>query len=195
MAVMHNLLIAANAIIITGEHRSHSIIFVFKYIYHSFFNIGGSLLAGGANSAKDFNSNLLTAKIMRTVGQSVFLSINIFLLYCIVDTISQARLENPNKRTHPTLLILLAIWPCLFVRGLYGVMSGVLPAFNYFNPDNYGDKGLKDSFLASEYVMGTTMEWVSCTMLMLTYITSRNDPKKADLEAEKANKGPLVTEA
>ena len=74
-------------------------------------------------------------------------------------------------------------------------MSGVLPAFNYFNPDNYGDKGLKDSFLASEYVMGTTMEWVSCSMLMATYITSRNDPKKADLEAEKANKGPLVTEA
>ena len=74
-------------------------------------------------------------------------------------------------------------------------MSGVLPAFNYFNPDNYGQTGLKDSFLASEYVMGTTMEWVSCTMLMLTYLTSRNDTKNADLEAEKENKGSLVTEA
>ena len=199
MAVIHNLLIGANVNIIVGEHRFHSIIFIFKYIYHSFFSniyVGGSLLAEGSNFVKDFNSNtLLTVKILRTLAQSVFLSINIFLLYCIVDTIRQARLENPNKRTHPTLLILLAIWPCLFVRGLYGVMSGVLPAFNYFDPNNYGDKGLKDSFLASEYVMGTTMEWVSCTMLMATYITSRNDPKKADLEAEKANKGPLVTEA
>ena len=132
---------------------------------------------------------------MRTVGQSIFLAINVFLLYCILDTIRQSRLEKPNKRTHPTLLILLAIWPCLFIRGLYGIMSGVLPAFNYFNPDNYGQTGLKDSFLASEYVMGTTMEWVSCTMLMLTYLTSRNDTKNADLEAEKENKGSLVTEA
>ena len=153
------------------------------------------MLAGGSNSVKDFDSNLLTAKIMRTVGQSIFLAINVFLLYCILDTIRQSRLEKPNKRTHPTLLILLAIWPCLFIRGLYGIMSGVLPAFNYFNPDNYGQTGLKDSFLASEYVMGTTMEWVSCTMLMLTYLTSRNDTKNADLEAEKENKGSLVTEA
>ena len=152
-------------------------------------------MAGGSDSVKDFDSSLSTAKIMRTVGQSIFLAINVFLLYCILDAIRQSRLEKPNKSTHPTLLILLAIWPCLFVRGLYGVMSGVLPAFNYFNPDNYGQTGLKDSFLASEYVMGTTMEWVSCTMLMLTYLTSRNDTKNADLEAEKENKGSLVTEA
>ena len=144
---------------------------------------------------KDFNSNLLTAKIMRTVGQSVFLSINVFLLYCILDTIRQSRLEKPNKRTHPTLYILLAIWPCLFIRGLYGILSGVLPAFNYFNPDNYGENGLKDSFLASEYIMGTTMEWLSCTLLMMTYITSRNDAKNAELEAEKEKKGSLVTDA
>ena len=195
MAVMHNLLIGANAIIVSGKHRLHSIIFVFPVYLPLFFNIGGSLLAGGSNSVKDFDSNLLTAKIMRTVGQSIFLAINVFLLYCILDTIRQSREENPNKRTHPTLLIFLAIWPCLFIRGLYGVMSGVLPAFNYFNPDNYGETGLTDSFLASEYIMGTTMEWVSCTMLMLTYITSRDDPKKADLEAEKENKDPLVAEA
>ena len=195
MSVMHNLLICANAIIITGEHRLHSINFPVYWQLFFINNIGGSLLAGGSNSVKDFDSNLLTAKIMRTVGQSIFLAINVFLLYCILDTIRQSRLEKPNKRTHPTLLILLAIWPCLFIRGLYGIMSGVLPAFNYFNPDNYGQTGLKDSFLASEYVMGTTMEWVSCTMLMLTYLTSRNDTKNADLEAEKENKGSLVTEA
>ena len=199
MAVIHNLLIGANTIIIAGEHRIHPIIFVFKYIYHFFFffniYIGGSLLARGFNSEKDFNSNLLTPKIMRTVGQSVFLSINAFLLYCILDTIHQSRLENPNKRTHPTLLILLAIWPCLFTRGMYGVLTGCLPAFSYFNLDNYNATGLKISFLASEYGMGTTMEWVSCTLLMLTYITSRNDPKKADLEAEKAKEGPLDKEA
>jgi hypothetical protein len=140
------------------------------------------LLAGGSNSVKQFNSNLVTAKVMRTVGQSVFLTINVFLLYCIVDAIRQWRRENPSKGTHPTLHVLLAIWPLLFVRGLYGVMSGVLPAFNYFNPNNYGQTGLTSAFVASEYIMGTTMEWSSCTLLMVTYITSRDDPKKADLE-------------
>ena len=37
MAIIHNLLIGANAIIIAGEHRLHSIIFFFsQYIYNSF---------------------------------------------------------------------------------------------------------------------------------------------------------------
>jgi hypothetical protein len=139
-------------------------------------------LAGGHNSVQDFNSNMVTAKAMRTAGQAIFLTINVFLLYCIVDTIRQSRRENPGKGTHPTLLLLLATWPFLFVRGLYGVLSGVLPAFNYFNPNNYGETGLLDSFVISEYIMGTTMEWTSCTLLMATYLTSRNDPKKADLE-------------
>jgi hypothetical protein len=31
--------------------------------------------------------------------------------------------------------------------------------------------------------MGTTMEWTSCTVLMLSYVTSRGDPKKADLKS------------
>jgi hypothetical protein len=142
------------------------------------------MLAGGHNSVRDFNANLSTAKAMRTTGQSIFLAINAVLLYCILSTIRQSRRESetPTKSTHPTLLILLAIWPLLFVRGLYGVLSGVLPAFNYFNPGNYGEAGLKDAFVVNEYVMGVAMEWSSCALLMATYITSRGDPKKADLE-------------
>jgi hypothetical protein len=148
---------------------------------------GGSLLSGGFDDVQSFNVNLQTAKAMRTAGQSVFLAINVFLFYCIIDAIRQSRRENRNKGTHPTLLFLLATWPLLFVRGLYGIMSGALPAFNYFNPSNYEDTGLADSFVISEYMMGTTMEWTSCTLLMATYLTSRNDPKKADLEMYSGN--------
>ena len=155
------------------------------------FQTGGSLLAGGHNNVHDFDSNMVTAKAMRTAGQAIFLTINVFLLYCIIDTIRQSRRENPGKGTHPTLLILLATWPLLFVRGLYGVLSAVLPAFNYFNPNNYGETGLTDSFVISEYIMGTTMEWTSCTLLMVTYLTSRNDPKKADLETSKDKEARL----
>jgi peptidoglycan biosynthesis protein MviN/MurJ (putative lipid II flippase) len=139
-------------------------------------------MTGTGNGVQDFTANLKTAKALRTTGQAVFLTINIFLLYCIVDTIRQSRRENPGKGTHPTLLLLLATWPLLLIRGLYGVMSGVLPTFNYFNPDNYGESGLENSFIISEYFLGTTMEWSSCTLLILTYLTSRKDPKKVDME-------------
>jgi hypothetical protein len=160
MSIIHNLLIAANSLIITG----------------------GSLLTGGVNNVKDFNTKKTDAIAMRTTGQSIFLAINIFLLFCVFNTIYQSRRENPGERTHPTLLILLATWPLLFVRGLYGVLAGVVPLFNYFNPDNYGEHGLTDSFVISEYILGTTMEWTTCALLMITYLTSRNDPKVADYE-------------
>ena len=74
-------------------------------------------------------------------------------------------------------------------------MSWVLPAFNYFNPGNYGTTGLDDSSVVSEYIVGTMMEWGSCTLPMLTYLTSRNDPKKVNLiyawdDSEKRAGGP-----
>ncbi|RDB27764.1 hypothetical protein Hypma_003229 [Hypsizygus marmoreus] len=160
MAVLHYLLIAANAIIISG----------------------GSQLAGGSKSVKDFNSSLLQAKIMRVVGQSIFLAINSFLLFCIFDALRQYKTEHQSRKGHPTLYVLLATWPLLFIRGLYGILSGVIPALNYFNPDNYGEHGLTNSFVISEYILSTTTEWASCALLMLTYLTSRNDPSKLPLK-------------
>jgi hypothetical protein len=113
---------------------------------------------------------------MRVTGQSVFLSITTFLLYCILDAIRQYRLEKQGrKRVHPTLYLLLAAWPLLFVRGIYGILSAVLSAFGYFNPSNYGTNGLEESFVASEYVLSTVREWSSCSLLMVTYFTSRKD--------------------
>lgn len=166
MVIMHWFLIAANAIIISG----------------------GSQLAGGHDNVKDFDANLSQAKIMRTVGQSIFLTINALLLVCICQAMIQYRREHPGKKIHPTLFVLLAAWPLLFVRGMYGILSGVYPPFNYFNPDNYGEHGLTDAFVISEYILGTTMEWTSCALLMLTYATSRNDPPKVAL-AEWSNEG------
>jgi len=160
MAIMHNFLIGANAIIISG----------------------GSMLAGGHNNVRQFNANLHTAKAMRLAGQSIFLTINVFLLFCIYYAIRQFKREHPGGRVHPTLYLLLATWPLLFVRGLYGILSSVVTAFNYFSPSNYGEHGLTNNFLASEYILSTTMEWSSCALLMLTYVTSRNDPKKGGLK-------------
>jgi hypothetical protein len=144
--------------------------------------IGGTLVKGDNNTAQQLSRNLPSAKALRTTGQAALLMVSIFFVLCIVNTIQQSRREYPYKRIHPALLLLSATCPLLFVRGLYGVMSGVLPGFNYYDPDNYGEAGLTKSFVISEYIMGTTMEWCSCTLLMLTYFTSLNDSGTADLE-------------
>jgi hypothetical protein len=156
MSIMHYWLIGANAIIVAG----------------------GSLLAGGRQY---FEQNFSKARAMRVAGQSIFLAINVFLLYCIYDSIIQFRRERGGA-VHRTLLLLLAVWPLLFVRGLYGILSSVVPIFNYFSPSNYGAHGLTVGFVVSEYILSTTMEWSSCALLMLTYITSLDDPKKGDLK-------------
>jgi len=41
---------------------------------------------------------------------------------------------------------------------------------------------MTSSFVISEYIMGTATEWISCTLLMLTYFTSVNAPEIDDLE-------------
>jgi hypothetical protein len=117
---------------------------------------------------------------MRVAGQVVFLMINLYLLYCIVNTISQSRRENHHKGTHPTLLILLTVWPLLFIRGLYGVMSGILPT------SNFREGGLAYSFVTSEYCVGNVMEWSSCFLLILTYFAPQNHTKKSDVEVYRA---------
>jgi hypothetical protein len=143
---------------------------------------GGSMIAGGHNNVQDFNPNMRAGKALRIAGQSIFLSITVFLLYCIYDAIRQSKREHPSRHVHPTLYLLLATWPLLFVRGLYGVLSSSVTAFNYFSPTNYGEHGLTTSFVVSEYILSTTMEWISCLLLMLTYVTSLNGSKKGNME-------------
>jgi hypothetical protein len=140
MAIIHNLLIEANTIIICS----------------------GSLVAGDRNSVLEFRANYTKERAMRTTGQGIFLLINVYLLHCITDTIRNYKREHPDRPVHPTLYILLAVWPLLLVRGIYGVLSAVVTDFNYFAPSNYGPHGLTDSFVISEYVLGASMEWTSC---------------------------------
>jgi len=167
MGIMHWFLIAANTIIIVGGSQTAG---------------ASARLQSGEWTYSQFTDSLNRAKIFRTTGQAIFLLINSLLLFSIVRTIRQWKRENPTKGVHPTLWVLLMAWPLLFVRGIYGVLAGVLPTFNYFAPQNYTATGLSNSFVISEYILGTTMEWASCVLLVLTRYTSRNDPPKQPLK-------------
>jgi len=146
--------------------------------------IVGALLVIGSN-ARQAERNMPIARDMRVLGQSVFLCITIYLLFCIIDSIHQYKQDHPDTRVHPTLYLLLATWPCLFVRGLYGILSPVVTMFNFLSPSNSGPDGLTDGYVISEYLLSTTMEWISCALLMMTYVSSRNDQKKGNLKERK----------
>jgi hypothetical protein len=82
--------------------------------------IGGTSVdqdAAGGGTNQQPNRNIPAAKRQRVVGQGLMLIVNIFLLYSVVETIRQSHHENPCKRTHPILLLLLATCPLLLVRG------------------------------------------------------------------------------
>jgi len=82
------------------------------------------------NTELQSNRNVPAAKGLRTAGQVVALTINIVVIYCILNAIRKSRRANHGKRTHPTLLVLSAACPLLLIRGVYGVLTGILPAFN-----------------------------------------------------------------
>jgi len=167
MSLIHNLLIVANALIISG----------------------GSILSGGNDTTATFGSDkdkVNTAKILRSVGQAMFLAINIFLLFVLLHTVRQSRREQRSSRRsaalHPTLMLLLLAWPLLLVRGLYGLLYSFVNQFNYFYAGNYTDTGLTHSFIVYEYVLGTTMEWASCALLIATYWAEKYWPGNNDGE-------------
>jgi hypothetical protein len=145
---------------------------------HSLIMTGGTMV----NTELQSNRNVPAAKGLRTAGQAVSLTINIVVIYCILNAIRKSRRASHDKRTHPTLLVLSAACPLLLIRGVYGVMTGILPAFNYYNPHNYGNSGFVRSFVISEYIMGPATEWAACALLMLTYFTGLKDPGSADSE-------------
>ncbi|PWN52773.1 hypothetical protein IE53DRAFT_384749 [Violaceomyces palustris] len=159
-------LIAANALIIAGGSLNSSAAF------------DDTLSATKRNSLDN------TAKIMRTIGQSIFLAINVGLFVCIIVTVQQCRRVKQGSRWfgHPTLLLLILTWPFLATRGIFGVLQSAMPEFSYFNTDNFTQTGFTGIFLTEEFCMATMPEWVSCALLLGTYLTSRGDPPKPPIE-------------
>ncbi len=162
MGFIHSYLVVANTLII----------------------VGGTMVSRGSGDSEGFESDpqrIQTSKILRTVGQAIFLIINIALLLGILMTAYQARVESnrqdedeeTSKYPHPTLIIIFVVWPLLIVRGFYGLLSPFVDPFNYFVLDNYDSHGLTLKFITYEYVLGTTMEWLSCASLIGTWWTEK----------------------
>lgn len=140
----HYMLIPANAILIAG----------------------GTLTIG--IEAQDWNtsSRVKAGKIMRIVGQSIFLVGCVFLLSYA------ARLRLVRKLKGSPLTAVLLAGPPLLVRGAFGIISAVMDEYNYYDFSNYTESGIKTRFLVGEYLMGTTMEYLATAILLLSHFTS-----------------------
>lgn len=140
IGLFHNILIPANTIII----------------------VGGSYMSGV--SAQDFttSSQVHLGRILRTVGQAIFLLLVQIMIFCAIRTYRQGI-------RGPTLYCVLATWPFLTVRGAWGILSSYTLTYSYYNPNNYTDTGLSSAFLSAEYLMGTTMEFISASLLLASY--------------------------
>lgn len=140
----HYMLIPANVILIYGGTRTINV------------------------SADEWSTSPLVkeGKIMRVVGQSIFLGGCVFILAYAV------RMRLVKKLSGAPLTAVLLAGPPLLVRGAFGIIAALVDDYNYYDFSNYSATGLKIKFLIGEYLMGTTMEYLATMILLLSHFAA-----------------------
>jgi hypothetical protein len=184
MTAIHWILIASNTIIVIGGTRTNT----------------------SDSSFSNYQSRLHISGIYRAVGQTCFLVINIGLGWFLwisknqdnVDGTISTRLVKvfrvpsdyglqdghvPRRGIHPTLWILIAAWPLLLVRGIFGLLQSQVRLINYadvgaYQGDGKGGIGFKKEFLVLEGVCAILMEWGACSLLCGSMFTREKEVRR-----------------
>ncbi|GAA6022927.1 hypothetical protein JCM10207_006867 [Rhodosporidiobolus poonsookiae] len=139
--------------------------------------IAGSGVMASSMSATDENDvheKENTGKGLRVAGTAVFLVIvQVFLVLCT---------RSYRQRGNRTLTLIAATWPFLTVRGVYSIISVVIPEYSYSSTKAYTASGFTSEFLVGEHVMGSCMEWLACGLLIATHYSARNGGDELDEE-------------
>lgn len=164
MVLVHYALIGANTIII----------------------VGGSLMSDFQTTVNwRTDPTVFTGKVLRTVGQAIFV---LLIQHFFISLIITARRATYRSIT---LYLIAGTYPFLTVRGVYGVLSAADNSYNYYNPTLYTDTRVSSKFVLVEYSMTTTMEYLSCAILLSTYLTADGKPdfehRNRDREATELN--------
>ncbi|KAK6459450.1 uncharacterized protein RJT20DRAFT_16360 [Scheffersomyces xylosifermentans] len=163
--VFHAVLIPANAYIISG----------------------GSMLAGlSADELNNGSSKVSTSRGLRTAGQAVFLAQTIvavaFAIKCYFN----------EKVKHYNIIAVFIAAPFLLVRGIFGILSIFVDKMDYYLITNYTANGLSPSFVAFEYCLGTSMEFITASVFVLTYYIERRQLRRKDLEDINSDVAKLI---
>lgn len=165
--IFHYMLIPANAMVIAG----------------------GSILSGiNYDDLQAELGKVTLSKVLRTVGQAIFLSMTICLILLNVYVFQKEKIRN-----HVTIAVMLAA-PFLLVRGIFGILSIYINDMNYYDLSNYNENGnVSGNLVIYEYVLSTTMEFVAALFLILKFwfdhrIPAQDEELSSDNEAEEAEK-------
>ncbi|SCW00566.1 LAFE_0C07030g1_1 [Lachancea fermentati] len=130
-------------------------------------------------------SEIHTGVILRDVGTALFMAWVLVLGYFCFRSYKYAQTRNQTR----FLFIIGATVIPLLVRGVYGILACEITQWNYALPESYDSQGLKPGALAAEYLLGTTMEWSTCLLLLCTSFISLDNGRSqgSSLLNEKVN--------
>ncbi|KAK6454142.1 uncharacterized protein RJT20DRAFT_56602 [Scheffersomyces xylosifermentans] len=162
--IFHLLLIPANAFIISG----------------------GSMLAGlTIEELNNGTGKVTTSKVLRTIGQAVFLFQSAIAIYFALRSFFIEGIRHYN------IYAVFIVAPFLLVRGIFGVLSIYVDKMDYYLISNYTEAGFSSSFVAYEYCMATTMEFVTACVYICTYFLEKKKYRSGEQilseESDKTN--------
>lgn len=149
--LFHSILIPANALVIAG---------------------GSMLSAMTSEEMAEEQDKINTSKALRTAGQVLFLVLTICLILVNLYVFTKEKVRN-----HTTIAVMCTA-PFLLVRGIFGILSIYLTDMNYFQFSNYENGEVNHSLVIYEYVLGTTMEFISACLLMSKYWLDKSHPNQ-----------------
>ncbi|ABN65058.2 predicted protein [Scheffersomyces stipitis CBS 6054] len=154
--VFHLILIPANALVISG----------------------GIMLAGADDLASE-NSSVQLSRRLRVSGQSIFLFQTI-----VAVSLGFWCFFGENIR-HINIYGIFIASPFILTRGTFGVMSIYLDKMDYFEMSNYNENGISSTFIAFEYTLATTMEFITAVVyISIYYISKKRQNRRAEQDEE-----------
>jgi hypothetical protein len=161
------------------QWRSPAHLYHYTLIPANAILIAGGTITAGVPASEFATSHIVhTGRIMRCVGQTVFLVLTVLQGGFAIYTYKVLKVRGAM------IVAVLIVLPFLIVRGVYGILSAVLDDFNYYDFNNYTAAGLTPAFLVREYVMAVTMEFISACVLLGQYFISRNEKRYDAPEVE-----------
>ena len=151
--IFHMLLIPANALIISG----------------------GTILVG--QQPGNYNPQTVeSSEGLRTAGQVIFLSQTCIAICLAIYVYVKGGIRHNN------LYSVFLVAPFIIVRGIFGVLSIYLKDMNYYDVANYTANGFDTKFVIYEYVLATTMEFITGCIYVSNYYFDTRFSKRLDYE-------------
>ncbi|CAH6723343.1 hypothetical protein CLIB1444_14S01948 [[Candida] jaroonii] len=155
----------------------------FRSLFHfsllpanTFIVVSNTLLQGLSGDELKTDPQAKLSNLLRIIGQTMFLASSLLVGFFTL------RSYFKGIKTK-TMVVLICIIPILSVRGVYGILACKIDDMNYFNVDNYIDPSLGERMTIYEYVLSTTMEYLTASLLLNIYWVKKrfNEPHLSDL--------------